>query len=249
MSETLPAVPAAPKSPAPQPPRANGQVIHMEAIRKVYDTGRVRVEALKGIDLRIGTSEFVAVVGPSGSGKSTLMNLVGCLDTPSSGVYELRGKAVGGLGKNDLAAIRNERVGFVFQNFNLLPQISAYENVEMPLLFGHVPKTKRRERVHELLARVGLEDRMDHKPTELSGGQMQRVAIARALAMNPDIILADEPTGNLDTSSGGDIMSLFEELWKQGRTLIVITHDLALARRAGRVVEIRDGVIVRDTGA
>jgi putative ABC transport system ATP-binding protein len=244
MSEPVPTRPS-----APQPPQANGQVIHMESIRKVYDTGRVRVEALKGIDLRIGTSEFVAVVGPSGSGKSTLMNLIGCLDTPSSGVYELRGKAVGGLGKNDLAAIRNERVGFVFQNFNLLPQISAYENVEMPLLFGHVPKAKRRERVHELMARVGLEDRMDHKPTELSGGQMQRVAIARALAMNPDIILADEPTGNLDTSSGGDIMSLFEELWKQGRTLIVITHDLALAKRAGRVVEIRDGVIVRDTGA
>jgi putative ABC transport system ATP-binding protein len=232
-----------------EPVRTNGQVIHMEAIRKVYDTGRVRVEALKGIDLRVGASEFVAVVGPSGSGKSTLMNLIGCLDTPSSGVYELRGKAVGGLGKNDLAAIRNERVGFVFQNFNLLPQISAYENVEMPLLFGHVPKAKRRERVRELMARVGLEERMDHKPTELSGGQMQRVAIARALAMNPDIVLADEPTGNLDTSSGGDIMSLFEELWKQGRTLIVITHDLALARRAGRVVEIRDGVIVRDTGA
>jgi putative ABC transport system ATP-binding protein len=232
-----------------EPVRTNGQVIHMEAIRKVYDTGRVRVEALKGIDLRVGASEFVAVVGPSGSGKSTLMNLIGCLDTPSSGVYELRGKAVGGLGKNDLAAIRNERVGFVFQNFNLLPQISAYENVEMPLLFGHVPKAKRRERVRELMARVGLEERMDHKPTELSGGQMQRVAIARALAMNPDIVLADEPTGNLDTTSGGDIMSLFEELWKQGRTLIVITHDLALARRAGRVVEIRDGVIVRDTGA
>ena len=229
--------------------RARGEVIHMEAIRKVYDTGKVRVEALRGVDLRIGTREFVAIVGPSGSGKSTLMNLIGCLDTPSSGVYELRGKAVGGLGKNDLAAIRNERVGFVFQNFNLLPQISAYENVEMPLLFGHVPKAKRRERVHELLARVGLEERMDHKPTELSGGQMQRVAIARALAMNPDIVLADEPTGNLDTSSGGDIMSLFEELWKQGRTLIVITHDLALAKRAGRVVEIRDGVIVRDTGA
>ena len=245
MSEPDPAPPAAPKPGATQP---NGRVIRMEAIRKVYDTGRVRVEALKGIDLRVGAGEFVAVVGPSGSGKSTLMNLIGCLDTPSSGVYELRGKAVGGLGKNDLAAIRNERVGFVFQNFNLLPQISAYENVEMPLLFGHVPKARRRARVHELLARVGLEDRTDHKPTELSGGQMQRVAIARALAMNPDIILADEPTGNLDTSSGGDIMSLFEELWKQGRTLIVITHDLALARRAGRVVEIRDGVIVRDTG-
>jgi len=228
---------------------ARGAVIHMEAIRKVYDTGKVRVEALRGLDLRIGTREFVAIVGPSGSGKSTLMNLIGCLDTPSSGVYELRGRQVSGLGRNDLAAIRNQRVGFVFQNFNLLGQISAYENVEMPLLFGHVAKAKRRLRVAELMERVGLADRMDHKPTELSGGQMQRVAIARALAMDPDIILADEPTGNLDTSSGGDIMSLFEELWKQGRTLIVITHDPALARRAGRVIEIRDGLIVRDTGA
>jgi len=237
---------------APKPGGGNGgqgEVIHMEAIRKTYDTGKVRVEALRGINLRIGTREFVAIVGPSGSGKSTLMNLIGCLDTPTSGTYELRGKAVSGLGKNDLAAIRNERVGFVFQNFNLLPQISAYENVEMPLLFGHVPKAKRRERVRELMDRVGLADRMDHKPTELSGGQMQRVAIARALAMDPDIVLADEPTGNLDTSSGGDIMSLFEELWRQGRTLVVISHDQALARRAGRVVEIRDGLIVRDTAA
>jgi putative ABC transport system ATP-binding protein len=228
---------------------ARGEVIHMEAIRKVYDTGKVRVEALRGVDLRIGTREFVAIVGPSGSGKSTLMNLIGCLDTPSSGTYELRGRKVSGLGKNDLAAIRNRRVGFVFQNFNLLPQISAYENVEMPLLFGRVPKAKRRARVAELMERVGLADRMEHKPTELSGGQMQRVAIARALAMDPDIVLADEPTGNLDTTSGGDIMSLFEELWGQGRTLIVITHDPALAKRAGRVVEIRDGLIVRDTGA
>src|SRR6185436_3291416 len=190
-----------------------GEVVHMEAIRKIYDTGKVRVEALRGVDLRIGRKEFVAIVGPSGSGKSTLMNLIGCLDTPTSGVYEIGGRAVAGMGKNDLAAIRNERVGFVFQNFNLLPQISAYENVEMPLVFGRVSKPKRAERVKELLARVGLGDRMDHKPTELSGGQMQRVAIARALAMEPDIVLADEPTGNLDTSSGSDIMSLFEELW------------------------------------
>ncbi len=221
-------------------------VIQMEAIRKVYDTGRVRVEALKGIDLRVRRGEFVAIVGPSGSGKSTLMNLIGCLDTPTSGTYELRGKAVSGLDRNELAAVRNERVGFVFQNFNLLPQISSFENVEMPLLFGHVPKSSRRERVKELMERVGLGDRMDHKPTELSGGQMQRVAIARALAMNPDILLADEPTGNLDTSSGSDILSLFDHLWKAGRTVIVISHDPALARRAARVVEIRDGTIVRD---
>ncbi|HEX4822887.1 MAG TPA: ABC transporter ATP-binding protein [Candidatus Polarisedimenticolaceae bacterium] len=224
-------------------------VIAMAGIRKVYDTGKVRVEALKGVDLRIGTGEFVAIVGPSGSGKSTLMNLVGCLDTPSGGTYLLRGKEVAGLDKNELARIRNERVGFVFQNFNLLPQITAFENVEMPLMFGGVARKERKERVRALLDKVGLSERMEHRPTELSGGQMQRVAVARALAMNPDIVLADEPTGNLDTSSGGDVMSLFEELWHQGRTLIVITHDQALARRAGRVVEIRDGAIVRDTAA
>jgi putative ABC transport system ATP-binding protein len=224
-------------------------VIAMSGIKKIYDTGKVRVEALKGVDLRVGMGEFVAIVGPSGSGKSTLMNLVGCLDTPSDGTYMLRGKEVGGLDRNDLARIRNERVGFVFQNFNLLPQITAFENVEMPLMFGGVARKERKDRVRVLLEKVGLHDRMEHRPTELSGGQMQRVAVARALAMNPDIVLADEPTGNLDTSSGGDVMSLFEELWRQGRTLIVITHDQALARRAGRVVEIRDGVIVRDTGA
>ena len=221
-------------------------VIAMSGITKIYDTGKIRVEALKGVDLRIRAGEFVAIVGPSGSGKSTLMNLVGCLDTPTGGTYLLRDKEVAGLDKNELAQIRNERVGFVFQNFNLLPQITAFENVEMPLMFGGVPRKERKERVRTLLEKVGLADRMEHRPTELSGGQMQRVAVARALAMNPDIVLADEPTGNLDTSSGGDVMSLFEELWKQGRTMIVITHDAALARRAGRIVEIRDGVIVSD---
>jgi len=221
-------------------------VIAMSCITKIYDTGKIRVEALKGVDLRIRAGEFVAIVGPSGSGKSTLMNLVGCLDTPTGGTYLLRDKEVAGLDKNELAKIRNERVGFVFQNFNLLPQITAFENVEMPLMFGGVPRKERKERVRTLLEKVGLADRMEHRPTELSGGQMQRVAVARALAMNPDIVLADEPTGNLDTSSGGDVMSLFEELWKQGRTMIVITHDAALARRAGRIVEIRDGVIVSD---
>jgi putative ABC transport system ATP-binding protein len=221
-------------------------VIAMAGIRKIYDTGKVRVEALKGIDLRIGAGEFVAIVGPSGSGKSTLMNLVGCLDTPTGGTYLLRDKEVAGLDKNELARIRNERVGFVFQNFNLLPQITAFENVEMPMMFGGVARKERKERVRALLEKVGLADRMEHRPTELSGGQMQRVAVARALAMNPDIVLADEPTGNLDTSSGGDVMSLFEELWHQGRTMIVITHDAALARRAGRIVEIRDGAIVSD---
>ena len=224
----------------------NGAIIHMQAITKVYDTGKVKVEALKGIDLSVKKGEFVAVVGPSGSGKSTLMNLVGCLDTPTDGEYYLAGEEVAGLDRDRLADVRNRRVGFVFQNFNLLPQISAFENVEMPLLFGGVAKADRLKRVEELLGRVGLGDRMDHKPTELSGGQMQRVAIARALAMDPDILLADEPTGNLDTSSGGDIMSLFKELWGQGMTLVVVTHDMALANRAGRIVEIRDGRVVRD---
>jgi putative ABC transport system ATP-binding protein len=227
-------------------PAADGPVIAMDKIRKIYDTGKVRVEALKGIDLAVAGGEFVAIVGPSGSGKSTLMNLIGCLDTPSDGTYRLAGEDVSGLSRDDLADIRNRRVGFVFQNFNLLPQITAYENVEMPLLFGGVPPKKRKERVEELMTKVGLADRMDHKPTELSGGQMQRVAIARALAMNPDILLADEPTGNLDTSSGGDVMGLFTELWQQGRTLVVITHDMSLARRAGRVVEVRDGRIIKD---
>jgi putative ABC transport system ATP-binding protein len=218
----------------------------MAGISKVYDTGKVQVEALRGIDFEVRGGEFVAIVGPSGSGKSTLMNLIGCLDTPSRGTYELSGQPVSGLDRNELAAIRNRRVGFVFQNFNLLPQISAFENVEMPLLFGGIPRRKRGPRVEELLSRVGLAERMQHKPTELSGGQMQRVAIARALAMDPDILLADEPTGNLDSSSGGDIMSLFEDLWEQGRSVIVITHDQALARRASRVVEIHDGRITRD---
>ncbi len=227
-----------------QPRVQTANVISMSGIRKVYDTGKIRVEALKSVDLRIGAGEFVAIVGPSGSGKSTLMNLVGCLDTPTAGTYLLRDKEVAGLDKNELAKIRNERVGFVFQNFNLLPQITAFENVEMPLMFGGVPRKERKDRVHALLEKVGLADRMEHKPTELSGGQMQRVAIARSLAMDPDIILADEPTGNLDTSSGTDIMSIFTELWKQGRTLVIITHDPALARRAGRTVEIRDGLIV-----
>ena len=221
-------------------------IIHMEEIRKIYDTGKVKVEALKGVDLQIEQGELVAIVGPSGSGKSTLMNLLGCLDTPTSGKYELGGQAVSGVSRDELAEIRNRRVGFVFQNFNLLPHISALENVEMPMLFGGVRPAERHRRAKELLERVGLGDRIDHKPTELSGGQMQRVAIARALAMTPDIVLADEPTGNLDSTSGSDIMSIFTDLWKQGCTLVIITHDPALARRASRVVEIRDGRITSD---
>ena len=221
-------------------------IISMTEIRKIYDTGKVKVEALKGIDLAIDGGELVAIVGPSGSGKSTLMNLLGCLDTPTSGEYQLAGENVAGVTRDQLAEIRNRRVGFVFQNFNLLPHITSLENVELPMLFGGVKPAERRERASELLDRVGLGDRGEHKPTELSGGQMQRVAIARALAMNPDIILADEPTGNLDTTSGSDIMSLFTDLWKQGRTVVIITHDPALAKRASRVVEVRDGVIISD---
>jgi putative ABC transport system ATP-binding protein len=225
------------------------EIIHMSGIRKVYDTGKVKVEALKGIDLAVTPGEFVAIVGPSGSGKSTLMNLIGCLDTPSDGRYRLAGEDASKLGKDGLADVRNRRVGFVFQGFNLLPQISAFENVEMPLVFGGVAPRERRRRVEELMERVNLADRMEHKPTELSGGQMQRVAIARALAMQPDVVLADEPTGNLDTASGGDIMELFTDLWRQGRTMVVITHDMSLARRASRIVRLQDGVIMSDGAA
>jgi putative ABC transport system ATP-binding protein len=225
------------------------RIIEMTGIRKVYDTGKVKVEALKGIDLVVTPGEFVAIVGPSGSGKSTLMNLIGCLDTPSDGRYRLSGEDVSEFDRDELADVRNRRVGFVFQGFNLLPQISAFENVEMPLVFGGVVPKARKRRVEELMERVGLSDRMEHKPTELSGGQMQRVAIARALAMKPDVLLADEPTGNLDSSAGGDIMELFTELWKGGGTVVVITHDMTLARRASRIVEIHDGRILTDKPA
>jgi putative ABC transport system ATP-binding protein len=226
---------------------SNGYIIEMRDIAKVYDTGKIKVEALKGIDLEVTRGEFVAVVGPSGSGKSTLLNLLGCLDTPTGGDYFLGGEAVAGLARDQLADVRNRRVGFVFQNFNLLPQLTALENVEMPMLFGGIGRRERRRRAMEQLDKVGLGDRVEHKPTELSGGQMQRVAIARALAMEPDIVLADEPTGNLDTGSGTDVMGVLTDLWHQGRTLMVVTHDATLARRANRVVEIRDGAVVTDS--
>jgi putative ABC transport system ATP-binding protein len=221
-------------------------MIRMRGIRKVYTTGRVEVEALRGIDLEIASGEYVAVVGPSGSGKSTLMNLLGCLDTPSSGEYVLSGEAVAGLDRNRLAEIRNRHVGFVFQNFNLLPYATALENVELPLLFAGVAAQERRERAGAMLERVGLADRVDHKPTELSGGQMQRVAIARALVNRPALILADEPTGNLDSASGHAIVDLFGELHAAGQTIVVITHDQGIATLALRVVQIRDGQIVED---
>jgi putative ABC transport system ATP-binding protein len=221
-------------------------VLSMNAIRKVYDTGAVKVEALRGVDLTVQPSEFVSIVGPSGSGKSTLLNIIGCLDVPSGGSYLLDGEEVAELGIDELADIRNRKIGFVFQSFNLLPQITAYENVEMPLLFKGTGARERRERVEWLFEQVGLADRMHHRPVELSGGQMQRVAIARALACDPALILADEPTGNLDTGAGRDILSLFEQLAEQGRTLVLITHDNALARRTRRIVRVQDGRIVED---
>ena len=224
-------------------------MINMRGIRKVYSTGRIEVEALKGIDLVIGENEFVSVMGPSGSGKSTLMNLMGCLDTPSSGEYFLDGQKVESLSPNELAEVRNKKVGFVFQNFNLLPYATAFENVEMPLIFGGVASRKRRKRAMEFLDKVGLGDRADHKPTELSGGEMQRVAIARALVNRPRLILADEPTGNLDTASGQEIINLFEELGKQGHTVVVITHDHGIAARTHRIIKLRDGMIVDGNGS
>jgi len=224
-------------------------MIEMTAIRKVYSTGRMEVEALKGVNLTIGRNEYVSIVGPSGSGKSTLMNLIGCLDTPSTGTYLLSGENVAGLDRNHLAEVRNKKIGFVFQSFNLLPYATALENVALPLLFAGISDKKCNERAKEMLERVGLGDRIDHKPTELSGGQMQRVAIARALANNPAIILADEPTGNLDSASGHVIADLFGELHAAGQTIVMITHDNGLAKIASRSVHIRDGGIVEDNAA
>jgi len=221
-------------------------MIEMRGIRKVYSTGRVEVLALRGIDLDIASNEYVAIVGPSGSGKSTLMNILGCLDTPSSGDYRLSGEAVGGLDRNRLAEIRNRHIGFVFQNFNLLPYATALENVELPLLFAGVGAGERRQRAAAMLERVGLSDRADHRPSELSGGQMQRVAIARALVNRPAIVLADEPTGNLDSGSGHAIVELFDQLHAAGQTIVMITHDQAVARLASRVIQVRDGAVVED---
>ncbi len=225
------------------------KLIELRDVRKVYSTGRLEVQALRGLDLEVGRNEYVAIVGPSGSGKSTLMNILGCLDTPSSGSYTLSGEAVAGLDRNRLAEIRNRHIGFVFQSFNLLPYATALENVELPLLFAGVSAKERRERAAAMLDRVELGDRMEHKPTELSGGQMQRVAIARALVNRPTILLADEPTGNLDSASGKAIVSLFEELHAAGQTIVLITHDSGIAKLASRVVRVQDGQIVEDVRA
>ena len=225
---------------------ASDALLRTENLGKTYHIGGGELRALADLTIAIPRGQMVAIMGPSGSGKSTCMNLLGCLDTPSTGRYWLDGEDVSQLDSDALAQIRNAKIGFVFQQFNLLARATALENVELPLTYGRVPRRQRHEAAHKALEAVGLGNRTDHRPSQLSGGQMQRVAIARALAMKPDVVLADEPTGNLDTSAGGDIMSLFTELWLQGATLVVITHDMTLARRASRIVEIRDGRIVRD---
>jgi putative ABC transport system ATP-binding protein len=223
-------------------------MIEMTRIKKTYLTGAVSFDALRGVDLNVDTNEFIAIVGPSGSGKSTLMNLMGCLDTPSEGEYRLEGAPVESLSLNELAEIRNRKVGFVFQAFNLLPYATTYENIELPLIYAGMRFRDRKRRVTDLLARVGLADKAANRPTELSGGEMQRVAIARALANHPKMILADEPTGNLDTKSGAGIIQIFEELWQSGHTVIVITHDANIAGRCQRLIRLKDGMIESDNG-
>jgi putative ABC transport system ATP-binding protein len=218
-------------------------MIKMRNIKKIYGAGSVQVEALKDINFEVEKNEFVGLIGPSGSGKSTLMNIIGCLDVPTSGEYFFEGESVESFNHNQLAEIRNEKIGFIFQNFNLLPYATTFENVEIPMIFKGVKARARRARVMELLDRVGLAQRASHKPSELSGGEMQRVAIARSLANNPSLILADEPTGNLDTKSGDEILAVFESLWKQGHTLVVITHNPNISGRAQRIIMLKDGMI------
>lgn len=221
-------------------------MIKMKNINKIYGAGAAKVEALRGIDLEVKKNEFIGLIGPSGSGKSTLMNIIGCLDVPTNGEYYLEGRSVESLNNNELAEIRNEKIGFIFQNFNLLPYATAFENVELPMLFKGVKARERKARTMELLDKVDLRKRAHHKPNELSGGEMQRVAIARALANNPCLVLADEPTGNLDTKSGDEILSIFEELWRQGHTLVVITHNPGISRRAQKIIKLKDGMIEND---
>jgi putative ABC transport system ATP-binding protein len=224
----------------------NGTVIKTEGLAKVYEMGAEQVHALRGVDVEIRKGEYVAIMGPSGSGKSTLMNLIGCLDSPSSGKYWLAGRLVSELDDDELAYIRNKEIGFVFQTFNLLPRATALHNVELPLIYNGTPAEERVEKAKLALSRVDLTDRMSHKPNELSGGQRQRVAIARALVNSPSIVLADEPTGNLDSRTGEEIMGLFANLHGQGNTIILVTHENDIARHAHRIIHIRDGRIASD---
>jgi len=221
-------------------------LIDLQHISRVYQVGVEQVFALRDINLKIYKNEYVAIMGPSGSGKSTLMNIIGCLDTPTGGAYYLKGINVGELDDDELAEIRNKEIGFVFQMFNLLPRASALKNVELPLIYAGVPKHIRLERAMNALNAVGMGDRINHKPNELSGGQKQKVAIARALVTNPSIILADEPTGNLDSKSGEDIMRIFHKLWLEGNTIVLVTHERDIALHAQRIVRLRDGLIESD---
>lgn len=221
-------------------------LIELNEITKVYQMGSQEVRALAGVSLHVQENEYVAIMGPSGSGKSTLMNIIGCLDTPSGGEYILNSQKVSEMTDNELAEIRNREIGFVFQTFNLLPRVNCLQNVELPLVYAGLKRSVRREQAADALRSVGLGDRMDHKPNELSGGQRQRVAVARALVNKPSILMADEPTGNLDTKTGDEIMHLFEQLYRQGNTLLVVTHEEDIAQHARRIVRLRDGLIESD---
>jgi putative ABC transport system ATP-binding protein len=225
---------------------SNKFLVELSNIGKHYSSGDTEIRALDGVDLSIEKGEFLSILGPSGSGKSTLMNMLGCLDKPTEGEYQLDGKNVAALSANDLAGIRNQKIGFVFQSFNLLEYASALDNVALPLVYSGIKAKERRKRAAALLEQVGLGDRLDHKPNQLSGGQKQRVAIARALVNDPQIILADEPTGALDSKSGAEIEALFNQLHAEGRTLIIVTHDNSLAERTKRIVTIKDGKVLSD---
>jgi putative ABC transport system ATP-binding protein len=221
----------------------SGPILRLRDVRKVYSSGQLEVEALRGVSLDVAEGEYTAIMGPSGSGKSTLMHILGCLDIVTSGTYELAGTDVSAMTEAELAAVRNQRIGFVFQQFNLLPSLTALRNVELPLAYAGVPPAQRRERALVALERVGLAERVQHRPGELSGGQQQRVAVARALVTEPALLLADEPTGNLDSHSTADVLALLDELHVAGRTIMLITHEADVAARAGRVVHLRDGQV------
>lgn len=227
----------------------NNALISLEGIQRLYSMGDETIYALRGIDLQIKRNEYVALMGPSGSGKSTLMNLIGCLDSPSSGSYWLNGQDVAGLSDNRLAQIRNREIGFVFQTFNLLPRLTALDNVALPLVYAGVSEQERRERAHEVLRQVGLQDRVGHRPNELSGGQRQRVALARALVNKPSLILADEPTGNLDSKTSVEIMQMFANIHALGNTIVLVTHEEDIARHAHRMVRLKDGSIESDSSS